>query len=118
MTKRELTEVNREVRRIKAMRQMLLLILVLALLASMTACASSLRNKIPGTYDNGYHTLDFYRDGTYEESSRYGTGKWTLLDGNVLKLTDFYGRTKTYTIKKVTSEGIVLEDGSVWERKG
>ncbi len=117
MKKKERNEVNRGARCIPTMRRAMLLIFVVALFASMTAC-SGLKDKIPGKYDNGFDMVTFYSDGTYEDDGAYGTGTWTLLDGNVLKLTDFYGETKTYKIKDITSEGIVLESGHVWKRQG
>lgn len=33
--------------------------------------------------------LTIYDDGTYEQAHAYGTGRWTIVNGNVLKLTDF-----------------------------
>ena len=99
-------------------RKGLILLLVAAVLVTcLTACGSSLEKKLPGKYDNGFHALTIYSDGTYEEYGEYGTGTWTLLEGNVLKLTDFYGRSHTYELEDVTSEGIVLANGRVWERK-
>ncbi len=96
----------------------LILLLAAALLVtSLTACGSSLEKKLPGEYHNGFHKLSIYSDGTYEEYGEYGTGKWTLLEGNVLKMTDFYGRSHTYELEDVTSEGIVLASGRVWKRK-
>lgn len=117
MTKQEAKEANRRARCVKTMQRMVLLVAVVALLASMTAC-SGIKDKIPGKYDNGFDMVTFYSDGTYEDNGAYGTGTWTLLDGNVLKLTDFYGETKTYKIKDITSEGIVLESGHIWKRQG
>ena len=116
MIKRKRKEAARGMGYVKVFRQMVPLVLAAVLFASMIACSGNLEDKIPGTYDNSFSELYFYSDGTYEDSRSYGTGKWTLLDGNNLKLTDFYGETTTYKIKDVTSEGIVLESGSVWER--
>lgn len=91
------------------------LILAVVFLLCMAACGG-IKGSLPGTYDNGFHTLQIYSDGTYEESLCYGTGTWTLLDGNVLKLTDFYGESKTFDLTGVDEEGIHLESGSVWAR--
>ena len=118
MAERKLRKATQGAGYVKAMEKIGLIILAIALSASVAACSGDLKGKIPGTYDNGFDRLDFYSDGTYEESGSYGTGKWTLLDGNTLKLTDFYGETRTHEIKDVTSEGIVLESGSIWERVG
>ncbi len=99
-------------------RKGLILLLAAALLVTcLTACGSSMEKKLPGKYHNGYHALTIYSDGTYEEKGEYGTGRWTLLEGNVLKMTDFYGESHTYELEDVTSEGIVLASGRVWERR-
>ncbi len=71
-------------------------LLAAVLLAScLTACGGGIESKLPGVYDNGFHQLTIYSDGTYKEELEYGTGTWTVLDGNVLKLTGFYGDTMT-----------------------
>lgn len=90
---------------------------LLFLFCLLSGCGSSIEKKLPGSWETSFHhTLTFYSDGTYEESSEYGTGKWTILDGDVLKLTDFYGETMTYTISKITKDTITLKSGSTWER--
>lgn len=98
-------------------KRILSLLLALALIVSMAACGGSLQNKLPGTYNLGGHVLQIYSDGTYTETMHYGTGSWTLLEGNILKLTDFYGQSKTYELEDVTEEGIVLKNGSVFQRR-
>lgn len=83
--------------------------------AILTACSSDLAGKLPGTYDRGGHPITFYSDGTYEESGKYGTGEWVILDNRTLKLTDFYGSTVTFEINGITEDGMEA-NGSVWER--
>lgn len=98
-------------------KRILSLLLALALVLAMTACGDSLEKKLPGTYNLGGHVLQIYSDGTYTETMHYGTGSWTFLEGNILKLTDFYGQSRTYELEDVTQEGIVLKNGSVFERR-
>lgn len=83
--------------------------------AVLTACSSGLAGKLPGTYSRGGHPITFYSDGTYEESGKYGTGEWVILDNRTLKLTDFYGSTVTFEIKDITEDGMETTE-SVWER--
>lgn len=83
----------------------------------LVACSGGgLEKKLPGTWKKHNEILTIYSDGTYEESGSYGTGRWTLLDGNVLKLTDFYGETETHEIEEISSQGITLKTGTVWEK--
>ena len=88
------------------------------MLLTITACSGGIEDKIPGTYMTGWHsTIEFFSDGTYVEQGEYGTGKWTLLDGNVLKLTNFYGESVTHELEDVTSEGIIFKTGGSWTRE-
>lgn len=93
--------------------------IVACLMAITLACcmaACGMKDKIPGTY-KAFHNIEFYSDGTYTESLEYGTGTWELLDGNKLKLTNFYGEIRvTQEIEKITDEGIFFEGDGFWER--
>lgn len=88
------------------------------LLFFLSSCGSSLEKKLPGSWNNGFHTLTFYSDGSYEESLSYGTGTWTILDGDTLKLTDFYGSTNTYSIKNITDDSMTVGDDWIWKKVG
>lgn len=89
-------------------------ILLLGLLAGCGS--SSIKKNLPGTWNNGFHTLTFYGDGTHEEQLKYGTGTWVILDGDILKLTDFYGETKTYTITEITNNTMTVNKDWAWEK--
>ena len=41
-------------------------------------------------------SLSLYDDGTCQIRGDYGQGKWSIVDEDTLKLTDFYGETRTY----------------------
>lgn len=62
--------------------------------------------------------LTIYDDGTYEQAHAYGTGRWTIVNGNVLKLTDFYGSSDTYELAEVSNDTIVLKSGRKWLKIG
>lgn len=82
----------------------------------LAACSSGLAGRLPGTYELGYGQRTFYSDGTYEETGKYGTGQWVILENHTLKLTDFYGETVTFEVSDITNQGVVCADGSIWER--
>lgn len=44
-------------------------------------------------------SLSLYDDGTCQIQGDYGQGKWSIVDEDTLKLTDFYGETRTYPIQ-------------------
>lgn len=86
---------------------------------------NNLESKLVGSwyevYDNGEveeWAMSFYEDGTCEINDIYGTGSWTILEDNTLKVTDFYGQT--YLISNVEIQGNELTGeayGSIRWRK-
>ena len=52
-------------------------------------------------YSEGSQEAAFilYDDGTCEISGEYGTGTWSVVNDNQLKLTNFYGETETSTVE-------------------
>lgn len=92
-------------------------LLIILLVLSLSACGSSkIENKLPGKWDDKFHILTFYSDGTYEETMKYGTGKWTMLENNTLKLTDYYGKTRTFEIESISSDTLTLKSGGTWKK--
>ena len=53
--------------------------------------------------------LSLYDDGTCQIQGDYGQGKWSIVDEDTLKLTDFYGETRTYPITAVDDNSLELE---------
>ena len=51
----------------------------------------------------------FIDDGTCQIQGDYGQGKWSIVDEDTLKLTDFYGETRTYPITAVDDNSLELE---------
>ncbi len=62
--------------------------------------------------------LTIYDDGTYEQAHAYGTGHWSVVNGNILKLTDFYGSSDTYELESVSNDTVVLTSGRKWIKCG
>jgi len=61
-----------------------------------------------GTY--GPH-FTLYSDGTCEIAHEYGTGKWSVVNDNMLKLTNYYGESMTVKIESVGGGCLKLEGG-------
>lgn len=54
-----------------------------------------------------------YDDGTCEMATEYGTGRWSVVNDDQLKLTNFYGESSTATIVSLESGELTLEaDGT------
>ena len=58
-----------------------------------------------------------YDDGTCELASEYGTGTWSIVNENQLKLTNFYGESETETIASVEDGRFILDDGTEYLSK-
>lgn len=98
------------------MKRRLSLTLVVVLLLLSTACSKPLVDQLPGSWNNGLHVLTLYSDGVYEETMRYGSGSWVLLEDSVLELTDYYGNVSTYPISEISRDTLTLTSGVVWTR--
>ena len=53
-----------------------------------------------------------YSDGTCEIDGEYGTGTWSVVNNNQLKLTNFYGETETATIISTENDCLTIDIGS------
>lgn len=91
---------------------------ILSLILCMTACSGG-KNSAELLCNTWYKEtlspfpsrtlyLTIYNDGTYKQSGQYGTGKWSIVNDNQLKLTDYYGQSDTYTIDSVSADTLVL----------
>lgn len=90
------------------------IILILLLLIGCFAGCSS-QNKfeeelVASWYAEGDTEPSFilYSDGSCEINNEYGTGTWTVVNDNQLKLTNFYGETQTATIVDITDGCLTL----------
>ena len=53
-----------------------------------------------------------YSDGTCEIDGEYGIGKWSIVNDNQLKLTNYYGETETATIVDIVDGCLTLDRGT------
>lgn len=102
----------------------LLLILVLVISAVISGCGKKekqleemlvgiwyLGGEMTTTRDGGKGPeLILYSDGSCEMASEYGTGKWSVVNDNQLKLTNYYGETETKYILSVGGGQLRLGD--------
>lgn len=72
---------------------------------------------ISSWYKEGYEAPAFilYDDGICEIGSEYELGEWEILNGNQLKLFNYYGETKLYTILDISNDCLTLEDENTGE---
>ena len=64
--------------------------------------------------------LTLYDDGTVTIPGSYGQGKWSLVNDDVLKISDFYGETMTLKIDDLDDQWLVvyeMENGQQSEEK-
>lgn len=94
------------------MKRVIALLCVGLILISVAGCGSD-KNKLAGAwYREGSSDpyIILYSDGTWQQSGRYGTGTWNVVDG-YLKLTDFYGSTERYRFEVNGNELTVYGSG-------
>lgn len=98
-----------------------ILIAILMLSLLLGGCenrAAGFEKVLPGSwYAVGQSNPEFilYDDGTCEIRNEYGTGKWSVVNENQLKLTNFYGESRTLTILSAERECITFEnDYQLW----
>ncbi len=100
------------------MKKTLILFLCCSLLltAVLAGCSGGggYKNKLVGSWyfsGDDEPQFEFYSDGTCEIAYEYGTGTWDVLDGNLLKITNFYGETQTAHILGVQDGVLTIGDG-------
>lgn len=84
---------------------------LLAALLMLTGCSASDEELLADTwYIEGKDNMSFdlYSDGTCKIANSYGTGKWEIVNGNQLKLTDYYGQSQTVTIDEISEGKLVV----------
>lgn len=98
------------------MRRFRICVLLLIIVLCFMGCGlgSNYQKKLPGSwYAEGSSSASFilYDDGTCEIAGEYGTGSWSIVNNNELKMTNYYGETETGTIKSVDGDKLVLTNG-------
>lgn len=86
---------------------------MIMLLLSFSACGgkASLENQLKGSWylpGNDIPAFTLYDDGSCEIDGEYGTGTWSVVNENQLKLTNYYGETETATIEEVADGTLIL----------
>lgn len=100
-----------------------LLAVLLLLICAACGKGGNMEKKLVGSwYMNGQLTglrdggtgpaFTLYDDGTCEMASEYGTGTWTIVNSNQLKLTNYYGEASVAEISEVTKDKLVLVNGN------
>jgi hypothetical protein len=106
-----ITSDEQEEKVMKKMSNFVAMSLVFVLL--MTGCSGKIKEKnlLGSWYRDGREDASFilYDDGTCEIDGEYGTGTWSIVNDNQLKLTNFYGETETATIDSVKNGSLILE---------
>lgn len=65
-------------------------------------------------------SFTLYDDGTVSIPGDYGQGRWSLVNDDILKISDFYGETITMKIDDLDDQWLVvyeIEDGQQSENK-
>ena len=86
-----------------------LLAMVFVILA-LTGCTS--KTAIVGQWRQQGQSdilLEAYDDGTCVISGEYGLGTWELSSGNRLRLSNIYGETQVFSIKKLTNSKMIID---------
>ena len=78
--------------------------LLLALVLSLAGCGKSLEKQLVGSWyleGRSDPAFTFYDDGSCKIQGEYGTGTWTLVNDDQLKISNFYGETVVLTIESI-----------------
>lgn len=101
-----------------------LLLMFLLLLCTGCGKSASMEDQLAGSwYKDGETSVTrdgtrgpiftLYDDGTCELASEYGTGRWSVVNNDQLKLTNLYGESSTATIVSAGNGELILEaDGT------
>lgn len=84
--------------------------------ASLTGCGQNVEKLVVGDwYLEGSDRLRFtiYDDGTVNIPTTYGTGKWSIVNKDQLKVSDFYGETFVLKIDDIDKNSMTVRQ--VWE---
>ena len=79
--------------------------------ASLTGCGKNVEKLVVGDwYLEGSDRLRFtiYDDGTVNLPSTYGTGKWSVVNKDQLKISDFYGETFVLKVEDIDKKSMTV----------
>lgn len=80
----------------------------------LVACGTNMEEELQGAwYREGSSKSAFtlYSDGSCEIAGEYGTGTWSIVNDNQLKLTNYYGESQVTGIISVEDGCLTLGDG-------
>lgn len=87
--------------------------------APLTGCRKkNIKKLVLGDwYMEGYSRLEYaiYDDGSCQVRSGYGLGKWSIVNDDKLRISDFYGQTLIYKIEKISKKSMTLR--LIWDGK-
>ena len=87
--------------------------------APLTGCGKKNTKKLilGDWYMEGYSRLEYaiYDDGSCQVRSGYGLGKWSIVNDDKLRISDFYGQTLIYKIEKISKKSMTLR--LIWDGK-
>ena len=81
--------------------------------ASLTGCGKNVEKLVVGDwYLEGSDRLRFtiYDDGTVNLPSTYGTGKWSVVNKDQLKISDFYGETFVLKVEDIDKKSMTVRE--------
>ena len=79
--------------------------------ASLTGCGQNVEKLVVGDwYLEGSDRLRFtiYDDGTVNIPTTYGTGKWSIVNKDQLKVSDFYGETFVLKVDDIDKNSMTV----------
>jgi hypothetical protein len=89
--------------------------LVLLLVTLICGCSkpASTRDKLCGQwyFDNGQPSFLFNNDGSCIIQNEYGTGSWDLVNGNQIRMTNYYGESEIVNLESVTEDRLEVSLG-------
>lgn len=93
--------------------KMSVIVSMLCMVILFVACGTNLGEELQGSwYREGSSKSAFtlYSDGSCEIAGEYGTGTWSIVNDNQLKLTNYYGESQVAGIISVEDGCLVLGD--------
>lgn len=90
---------------------------IFLILTLLTGCSGEKKfeEQLPASwYAEGDSEPEFtlYSDGSCEIDGEYGTGTWSIVNENQLKITNYYGETETATIVDMVDGCLTLDFGT------
>lgn len=94
------------------MKKILLMITLIVLIFSFASCGASMEKQLIGSWydDSDRFLFTLYDDGSCKIDNIYGTGSWGIVNGNQLKLTDYYGQSDSVEFE-IDKDKLIIKSG-------